>query len=446
MGKSEILRFGTEAEAIFTVSLTWAATQPVRVDFAAANGSALAGSDYTPASGTITFAPGSVTKTIRVPIVDNQIVEPNESFTVNLSNSTSGEITDSEGIATIVDHDSTKFYVVDDGSFSRTTEYTPNGATVEYYDAPHPNATPRGAASIAAGDKVWVVDSNRMVFMYNSAGGLLGLWTAGGLPAQAQVEGIATNGTDIWIVDGKSDKVYRYTGAASRTSGSQSAASSFSLNSGNKDPKDIVTDGAHLWVVNNASQDKVFKYTLNGSLVGSWTMSGGGGSPTGITLDPASPAHLWIVDSATDRVYQFDNAVTRTSGSQAANAAATFVLAAGNTNPQGIADPPVTKEAVIAADSREAAVPISSRWIDAFLTAGTVDMPGVSELAPGRVLRDHDNDGSVRWRRIAADQELPLPAEADRPAQDEFATAADLVLEGQEEEEDIFGGLQKKVR
>ncbi|MEX2176874.1 MAG: hypothetical protein WD872_21080, partial [Pirellulaceae bacterium] len=154
-----------------------------------------------------------------------------------------------------------------------------------------------------------------------------------------------------WIVDAKSDKVFKYTNAASRLTGSQNAASSFSLNSGNRSPKDIVTDGTHLWVVNDTTTDKVFKYTLGGSLVGSWTISGGGGAPTGITLDPADPSHLWIVDNATDRVYQYDNAVGRTSGSQ--EAASSWALAAGNTNPQGIADPPVASGAAEAAGAVE---------------------------------------------------------------------------------------------
>ena len=44
------------------------------------------------------------------------------------------------------------------------------------------------------------------------------------------------------------------------------------------------------------------------------------------------------MDNGTDKVYQYTAAASRTSGSQ--NAAATFALAAGNTNPQGIADPP----------------------------------------------------------------------------------------------------------
>jgi hypothetical protein len=164
------------------------------------------------------------------------------------------------------------------------------------------------------------------------------------LHAQAQVEGIATNGTDIWLVDAKQDSVYKYAGAASRLSGSQNAAGSFGLNTSNKDPKGIVTDGSSLWVVNDSSTDKVFKYTVAGGLLGSWTVTGGGGSPTGITLDPTNVGHLWVVDIASDRVHQYDNAAARTSGSQAASAS--FLLAAGNSNPQDIADPPAGAAAV----------------------------------------------------------------------------------------------------
>ncbi len=162
---------------------------------------------------------------------------------------------------------------------------------------------------------------------------------AGGLQSTAQLEGIATNGTDVWLVDNKTDKVYRYANAASLTNGSPVATSSFSLNSGNTSPKDIVTDGNYLWVVNDSSSDKVFKYTIGGTYVGSWAITTSGAySPTGITLDPSNPAHIWIVDSGTAKVYQYDNAVGLTSGSKSANSS--WALAAGNTNPQGIADPP----------------------------------------------------------------------------------------------------------
>jgi hypothetical protein len=237
----------------------------------------------------------------------------------------------------------TKFYVVNDATQNLTYEYSPTGALVESYGLNGGNTAPRGAASTAAGDRTWVIDANKKVYVYSNSGALLGSWTTGSLASNATVEGIATNGTDIWIVDARQDRVYRYAGAATRVSGSQNAASSFALNSGNTSPKDIVTNGTHVWVVNDSSTDKVFKYTVSGSLVGSWTITSGGGSPTGITIDPVNVSDIWIVDSNTDRVYQYTAAASRTSGSQ--SSATSFALAAGNTNPQGIADPPAPAKA-----------------------------------------------------------------------------------------------------
>ncbi len=243
----------------------------------------------------------------------------------------------------------TKFYVVDDAKVDRTYEYAADGASIENYSLASGNTSPRGAASTAAGDKVWVVDANRSVFVYDVNGGLLGSWTAGSMASKATPEGIATNGTDVWIVDGKSDKVFKYSGAATRLSGSQNAVSSFNLTNGNTSPKDIVTDGASLWVVNDSTTDKVFKYGMSGSLLGSWTISSDNSKPTGITIDPSGASQdIWIVDSGTDRVYQYANGRAKTSGSLAA--AAAFGLAVGNTNPQGIADPPRTQREATPSD------------------------------------------------------------------------------------------------
>jgi len=176
----------------------------------------------------------------------------------------------------------------------------------------------------------------------------------------------------LWLVDNKTDKVFKYTGAASRLSGSQNAASSFSLAAGNTSPKDIVTDGVSLWVVNDSTTDKVFKYTLAGTLVGSWTIStSGASSPTGITIDPTNVSDIWIVDSFADAVFQYTAAASRTSGSQ--SAATSFALATGNTNPQGIADPPSPPAATIQAPpGRASRSPESTRVmaVDDYLSAG----------------------------------------------------------------------------
>lgn len=343
-GDSDEIRRYSQAQADFRVSFTvtiapWPTT--VTVDFSTANGSALTGTDYVSNSGSITFAPGIVSRTIHVQTLDDAVSELTEAFVVNLSNALGAVIADGQGIGTIFDNDTppTKFYVVDDATANKTFEYAGTGAAIENYSLGSGNTAPRGAASNVTGDKVWVVDVNKTVYVYNTSGGRLGSWTAGSLVSNAMIEGITTNGTDVWIVDSKSNKVFKYTGAASRLSGSQTAASSFSLNGSNTTPTDLVTDGSSIWVLNDTQNtDKVFKYSVSGSLLGSWTITSGGGSPTGLTIDPTNVSNIWIVDNNTDRVYQFNSATSLTSGS--ASPSSSFALTAGNTNPQGIADPP----------------------------------------------------------------------------------------------------------
>ena len=83
--------------ATFTVTLTPASTQTVTVGYATANGTATAGSDYTAASGTLTFAPGATTQTVAVGVLGDLLDEANETFTVNLSGPVNAVIADSAG-------------------------------------------------------------------------------------------------------------------------------------------------------------------------------------------------------------------------------------------------------------------------------------------------------------------------------------------------------------
>ena len=83
---------------------------------------------------------------------------------------------------------------------------------------------------------------------------------------------------------------------------------------------------------------------LAGALVGSWTIDSANKAPTGLTIDPSGASQsIWIVDNGTDRVYEYTNSRSRNSGSQSATLS--FTLASGNTNPQGIADPPAPTSA-----------------------------------------------------------------------------------------------------
>ena len=59
----------------FAVTLDAAAAVEVALGYATADGTALAGSDYEAASGTLTFAPGETAKTIRVVVLDDGLDE-----------------------------------------------------------------------------------------------------------------------------------------------------------------------------------------------------------------------------------------------------------------------------------------------------------------------------------------------------------------------------------
>jgi streptogramin lyase len=93
-----------------TVSLSSAQVESVTVDFATSDtvpASAFAGIDYTPLSGTLTFAPGETTKKVFVTTMDDVIEEQDETFVVNLGNPSAGAtIVDGIGVATITDNDS----------------------------------------------------------------------------------------------------------------------------------------------------------------------------------------------------------------------------------------------------------------------------------------------------------------------------------------------------
>jgi endoglucanase len=96
---------GAGAVAAFTVSLSKAATSPVTVRYATVAGTAAAGADFNPVSGTLTFAPGETRKDVRVTLVDDAVVESTEQFKLTLSAPAGATIAGGEGVATVADND-----------------------------------------------------------------------------------------------------------------------------------------------------------------------------------------------------------------------------------------------------------------------------------------------------------------------------------------------------
>ena len=89
----------------FEVSLTGASGKTVSVDFATSDGTATADADYRPASGTLTFEPGEVTKTVEVSVIDDAINESAEWFALALSNARNASLPRFPARGTIQDDD-----------------------------------------------------------------------------------------------------------------------------------------------------------------------------------------------------------------------------------------------------------------------------------------------------------------------------------------------------
>ena len=97
----------------FTVELSEVSGREVRVDFTTVDGTATAGSDYTLTNGTLTFNPGETSQEISVPILNDDIVETDETVLVNLSAPVNGVITDAQGVGTIENDDNTTISISD---------------------------------------------------------------------------------------------------------------------------------------------------------------------------------------------------------------------------------------------------------------------------------------------------------------------------------------------
>jgi hypothetical protein len=88
-----------------TVTLSPAAASDVTVQFAASNGTATAGADYTATSGTLTFPAGTTSRLVPVTIAADAVYESAESVVVTLTNPVGATLSDGSGTVTIDNDD-----------------------------------------------------------------------------------------------------------------------------------------------------------------------------------------------------------------------------------------------------------------------------------------------------------------------------------------------------
>jgi len=142
--------------ANFTVMRSGATGGTTTVAYATSSGTAISGTDFTAASGTLSFAPGETSKTINIAIIADVFAEKNETFTVNLAT-----ISDTSSNAEIIADNSAVGIITDNNVamllLSKTVLHTTEGGiddsfTVVLSSQPSASVTTNIALNLNSGD------------------------------------------------------------------------------------------------------------------------------------------------------------------------------------------------------------------------------------------------------------------------------------------------------
>ncbi len=167
-------------DVTFTVTLNAESTQTVTVDYATADGNASAESDYTPATGTLIFAPGQTSQTVTIEVIGETLIEGDENFSLNLSNPSNAIIADAQGVVTILNDDT----VITGTIFDDTLTGTENGETIIGLEG-------SDIINGGAGDDI-----------------LIGVNALGFIPGVSEIDNlIGGEGSDTFVI-GDADRVY----------------------------------------------------------------------------------------------------------------------------------------------------------------------------------------------------------------------------------------------
>lgn len=241
--------------ATFTVSRT--GTAAFDVDFATANGTAFAGSDFLAAGGTLNFSANQSSRTVSVTINGDTLLEPDENFVVNLSGATNGgTIVDGQGVGAITNDDSSMQVVritdlrsvgapdpagiayvpgqglfvsdseVDETPFSRSNnmfKLTLDGSFVDQFDLRAFTREPTGLAYDGSTNRLYISDDDlSRVFWVNPGNPTV---TLGQINLATSISGVAIDAEDIainrtngnlFIVNGTSRSIVELTSAGAQ--------------------------------------------------------------------------------------------------------------------------------------------------------------------------------------------------------------------------------------
>ena len=121
---SSYQRIENGGSATVTVTRTGGLGAGMTVQYATANGTASAGSDYAATNGTLTFAAGATSASFQVPIINDTRDETNETVIVSLSNPAGGAVlgTRRTAVLTIADNDTAGALNFSLGAYQRSED------------------------------------------------------------------------------------------------------------------------------------------------------------------------------------------------------------------------------------------------------------------------------------------------------------------------------------
>lgn len=93
---------GQTTSVTYTVSLSGPSQAVVSVNYATSDGTAIAGSDYSTTSGTLSFGVGETIKTITIDLLNDSISEPDETFKLTLSAPTNATLGSPSDVTTTI--------------------------------------------------------------------------------------------------------------------------------------------------------------------------------------------------------------------------------------------------------------------------------------------------------------------------------------------------------
>ncbi len=244
--------------APITVTLSTAPILTATVAYSAADGTAVAGSDYVTTSGTLTFTPGVTSQTFNVPIVDDEIDEPAETVSLTLSGSFQLLYgTPVTAVLTILDDNDAP--VAADDAFTVTEDSLNNALAVLANDA-DPELSPLAVSAVGAPSQGGTVINAGTHITYTPAANFYGLETFTYTAADGQ-GGYDTAMVTVTVTAVNDPPVLAPIGAKS------------------------VNEGALLSFTATATDDDVPPGTLTFSL--------DAGAPAGASIDPVSGLFTW---------------------------------------------------------------------------------------------------------------------------------------------------------